>query len=268
MPYETRKCQRINYKLLSKFGHRSVGLDEHMNNEVSSETGLFSSVKNSPICTAKYLHTEGAMDDIKTEEKKYVGSVLKFEDKSDEEDLKATLAELRKEKELIMKRNRRKQSLEQIKKEKSGLEKLKQRDGASSSGKKKKKMIDEKEEKTKSASSGSGKQTSHKTEINMNDLRCNKKLKYVNKQLKSLHLISDSSSNSDNSSDDSDNDSATNCGAMIKKKKKKLKCAVSSSDTSGSDTSSSHYTYNKRKGKHVSNSSESDNSSDYECKKR
>ena len=24
MPYETRKCQRINNKLLSKFGHRSV----------------------------------------------------------------------------------------------------------------------------------------------------------------------------------------------------------------------------------------------------
>ena len=89
------------------------------------------------------------MDDIKTEEKKYVGSVHKFEDKSDEEDLKATLAELRKEKELIMKRNRRKQLLEQIKKEKSELEKLKQTDGASSSGKKKKKMVDEKEEKTK-----------------------------------------------------------------------------------------------------------------------
>ena len=40
MPYETRKCQRINYKLLSEFGHRSVGLDEHMNNKVSSETGV------------------------------------------------------------------------------------------------------------------------------------------------------------------------------------------------------------------------------------
>jgi hypothetical protein len=47
------------------------------------------------------------MDDIKTEEKKYVASVLKFEDKSDEEDLEATLAELRKEKEKIMKRNKK-----------------------------------------------------------------------------------------------------------------------------------------------------------------
>jgi hypothetical protein len=64
-------------------------------------------VKNSPIFTTKYLHTEGTMDDIKTEEKKYVGSVLKFEDKSDEEDLEATLAELRKEKEMIMKRNKK-----------------------------------------------------------------------------------------------------------------------------------------------------------------
>ena len=223
MPYETRKCQRINYKLLNEFGHRSVDLDEHMNNEVSSETGVISLVKNSPIFTAVYLHTEDAMDDIKTEEKKYVGSVLNFEDKSDEEDLEATLAELREEKEMIMKRNRRKQLLEQIKKEKSELEKLKQTDGASSSGKKKKKMVDEKEEKTKSGSSGSGKQTSHKTEINMNDLRCNKKLlKSVNKQLKSLHLMSDSSSNSDNSSDDSENYSTTS-GAMIKKKKKILK---------------------------------------------
>ena len=127
MPYETRKCQRINYKLLNEFVHRSVGLDEHMNNEVSSETGVISPVKNSPIFTTKYLHTEGALDEIKTEEKKYVGSVLKFEDKSDEEDLEATLAELRKEKEMIMKRNRRKQLLEQIKKEKSELEKLKHR---------------------------------------------------------------------------------------------------------------------------------------------
>jgi hypothetical protein len=97
MPYETRKCQRINYKLLNEFGHRSVDLDEHMNNEVSSETGVISPVKNSPIFTTIYLHTEDAMDDIKTEEKKYVGSVLKFEDKSDEEDLEATLAELREE---------------------------------------------------------------------------------------------------------------------------------------------------------------------------
>ena len=48
----------------------------------------------------------------------------------------------------------------------------------------------------------------------MNDLRCNKKLfKSVNKPLKSLHLMSNSSSNSDNSSDDSDNDSTTSCGA-------------------------------------------------------
>ena len=166
-----------------------------------------------------------------------------------------------------MKRNRSKQLLDYVKKEKSELEKLKQTDGASSSGKKK--MVDEQEEKTKSGSSGSGKQTSHKTEINMNDLRCNKKLlKSVNKQLKSLHLMSDSSSNSDNSSDDSENYSTTS-GAMIKKKKKKLKkCTVSFSDTSSSDTSSSHYTYNTRKGKHVSNSSESDNSSDYKCKKR
>jgi hypothetical protein len=102
----------------------------------------------------------------------------------------------------------------------------------------------------------------------MNDLRCNKKLfKSVNKPLKSLHLMSDSSSNSDNSSDDSDNDSTTSCRAMIKKKKLK-ECTVSFSDTSSSDTSSSHYTYNTRKGKHVSDSSESDNSSDYECKKR
>ena len=99
----------------------------------------------------------------------------------------------------------------------------------------------------------------------MDDLRCNKKS--VNKQLKSLHLMSDSSSNSDNSSDDSDNDRTTSCWAMIKKKKVKI-CTVSSSDTSSSDTSSSHYTYNTRKGKHVSNSLESDNSSDYECKKR
>ena len=130
-------------------------------------------------------------------------------------------------------------------------------------------MIDEKEEKTKSGSSGSGKQTSHKTDINMNDLRCNKKLlKSVNKQLKSFHLMSDSSSNSDNSSDDSENYSITS-GATIKKKNKKLKkCTVSFSDTSSSDTSSPNYTYNKRKGKHVSNSSVSDNSSDYECKKR
>jgi hypothetical protein len=130
-------------------------------------------------------------------------------------------------------------------------------------------MVDEKEEKTKSGSSSSGKQTSHKTEINMNDLRCNKKLlKSVNKQLKSLHLMSDSSSDSDNSSDDSENYSTTS-GATIKKKKKRLKkCTVSFSDTSSSDTSSSNYTYNTRKGKHVSNSSESDNSSDYECKKR
>ena len=134
-----------------------------MNNGVSSETGVISPVKNSPIITTKYLHTEGVMDDIKTEEEKYVGSVLEFEDKSDEENLEATLAELRKEKEMIMKRNRRKQLLKQIKKEKSELEKLKQTDGASSSGKKKKKMVDEKEEKTKSDSSVSGKQTSHKT---------------------------------------------------------------------------------------------------------
>jgi hypothetical protein len=28
---------------------RSVGLDEHMNNKVSSETGVISHVKNSPI---------------------------------------------------------------------------------------------------------------------------------------------------------------------------------------------------------------------------
>jgi hypothetical protein len=49
IPYETRKCQRINYKLLNEFGHRSVGLDEHMNNKVSSETGVISHVKNSPI---------------------------------------------------------------------------------------------------------------------------------------------------------------------------------------------------------------------------
>jgi hypothetical protein len=182
MPYETRKCQRVNYKLLNEFGHHSVDLDEHMNNEVSSETGVISPVKNLSIFTTKYLHTEGAMDDIKMEEKKYVGSVFKFEDKSDEEDLETTLAELREEKEMIMKRNRRKHLLEQIKKEKSELEKLKQTDGASSSGRKKKKMVDEKEEKTKSGSSSSGKQTSHKTEINMNDLRCNKKLlKSVNK---------------------------------------------------------------------------------------
>jgi hypothetical protein len=53
-----------------------------MNNEVSSETGVISPVKNSPIFTTIYLHTEDAMDDIKTEEKKYVGSVLKFEDKN------------------------------------------------------------------------------------------------------------------------------------------------------------------------------------------
>ena len=122
-----------------------------------------------------------------------------------------------------------------------------------------------KKRRQKSGSSGSGKQTSHKTEINMDDLRCNKKS--VNKQLKSLHLMSDSSSNSDNSSDDSDNDRTTSCWAMIKKKKVKI-CTVSSSDTSSSDTRSSHYTYNTRKGKHVSNSSQSDNSSDYECKKR
>jgi hypothetical protein len=38
-----------NYKLLNEFGHRSVGLDEHMNNKVSSETGVISHVKNSPI---------------------------------------------------------------------------------------------------------------------------------------------------------------------------------------------------------------------------
>ena len=126
-----------------------------------------------------------------------------------------------------------------------------------------------KKRRQKSGSSGSGKQTSHKTEINMNDLRCNKKLlKSVNKQIKSLHLMSDYSSNSDNSSDDSENYSTTS-GATIKKKKKKLKkCTVSFSDTSSSDTSSSNYTYNTRKGKHVSNSSQSDNSSDYECKKR
>ena len=49
LPYETRKCQRINHKLLNEFGHRSVGLDEHMNNKVSSETGVISHVKNSPI---------------------------------------------------------------------------------------------------------------------------------------------------------------------------------------------------------------------------
>ena len=49
IPYETRKCQRINYKLLSEFGHRSVGLDEHMNNKVRSETWVISLVKNSPI---------------------------------------------------------------------------------------------------------------------------------------------------------------------------------------------------------------------------
>ena len=107
MPYKTRQYKRINYKLLSEFGHRSVDFDEHMNNEVSSETGVISPVKNSPIFTTKYLHTEGAMDDIKTEEKKYVGSVFKFEDKSDEEDLEATLEELREEKQMIMKRNRR-----------------------------------------------------------------------------------------------------------------------------------------------------------------
>ena len=49
MPCETRRYQRINYKVLNKFGHRSVGLDEHMNNKVSSETGVISHVKNSPI---------------------------------------------------------------------------------------------------------------------------------------------------------------------------------------------------------------------------
>ena len=128
MPYETRKCQRINYKLLNEFGHRSVGLDEHMNNEVSSETGNFTCEELVNIYNEIFAH-------IKTEEKKYVGSVLKFEDKSDEEDLEVTLAELRNDKEMIMKRNRRKQLLEQIKKEKSELEKLKQTDGASSSGK-------------------------------------------------------------------------------------------------------------------------------------
>ena len=49
LPYEARTCQCITYKLLNEFGHRSVGLDEHMNNEVSSETGVISPVKNSPI---------------------------------------------------------------------------------------------------------------------------------------------------------------------------------------------------------------------------
>ena len=49
LPYETRKCQCITFKLLNEFGHRSVGLDEQMNNDVSSETGVISPVKNSPI---------------------------------------------------------------------------------------------------------------------------------------------------------------------------------------------------------------------------
>jgi hypothetical protein len=53
-----------------------------------------------------------------------------------------------------------------------------------------------------------------------------------------------------------------------RKRKRNLKNVVSFSDTSSSDIGSSNYTYNTRKGKHVSNSSESDNSSDYECKKR
>jgi Uma2 family endonuclease len=61
-----------------------VGLDEHMNNEVSSETGNFTCEELANIYNEIFAY-------IKTEEKKYVGSVLKFEDKSDEEDLEATL---------------------------------------------------------------------------------------------------------------------------------------------------------------------------------
>jgi hypothetical protein len=69
MPCETRRYQRINYKVLNKFGHRSVGLDEHMNNEVSSETDNFTCEELANIYNELFAH-------IKTEEKKYVGTAM------------------------------------------------------------------------------------------------------------------------------------------------------------------------------------------------
>ena len=59
------------------------------------------------------------------EEKKYVGSVLEFENKNDEGDLEATLAELRKEKETIMKKKQKKTTIGTDKERKVGVREVK-----------------------------------------------------------------------------------------------------------------------------------------------